>query len=130
MTKKDGKNKFDTPIVYPEQFLELLQKRMPDKYGAKIQEQNVSTHPESNPSTQPKQLGPSGSILRGASCKKNQDESAQKPKKKTILRDEDSEETTNPDASGAAIPDEDPISKEAVHGAGIPITQVVDGRDK
>ena len=51
MTNKDVKNKFNTPIVYPEQFLALLQERMPDKYGAKVQESTVSTHPESNPST-------------------------------------------------------------------------------
>ena len=55
MTNKDVKNKFDTPIVYPEQFLALLQERMPDKYGVKVQELNVCTRPESNPSTHPKQ---------------------------------------------------------------------------
>ena len=53
---------------------------------------------------------------------------AQKPKRKTILRDEDSEESANPDASGAAIPDEEPLAREAVHEAGIPTTQVVDGK--
>ena len=51
---------------------------------------------------------------------------AQKPKRKTILRDEDSEDSANPDATEAAIPDEEP--QEAVHGASIPITQVVDGK--
>ena len=64
MTNKDVKNQFNTPIVYPEQFLALLQERMPEKYGARVQESTVSTHPESNPSTQPKhstkQSAPSG----------------------------------------------------------------------
>ena len=131
MTNKDVKNKFDTPIVYPEQFLALLQERMPDKYGAKIQEQNVSTHPESNPSTQPKQStkqsAPSGSSQKVPVVKRIKMR-AQKPKRKTIMRDESSEEIVNPDASRSAIPDEEHIAKEAVHGAGIPITQVVDGK--
>ena len=74
MTNKDVKNQFNTPIVYPEQFLALLQARMPEKYGARIQDLNVSTHPESNPSTQPKhttkQSAPSGQLPKGASCKK------------------------------------------------------------
>ena len=65
MTNKDVKNKFDTPIVYPQQFLALLQARMPDVYGARVQESTKETHPESNPSTQPKhsskQSAPSGS---------------------------------------------------------------------
>ena len=74
LTNKDAKNKFNTPIVYPEQFLALLQARMPEKYGARVQGSNVSTHPESNPSTQPKhstkQSAPFGSSQKGASCKK------------------------------------------------------------
>ena len=74
MTNKDVKNQFNTPIVYPEQFLALLQARMPEKYGARIQDLNVSTHPESNPSTQPKhstkQSAPLWQLPKGASCKK------------------------------------------------------------
>ena len=54
MTNKDVKNQFNTPIVYPEQFMALLQAGMLEKYGARVQDSNVSTHPESNPSTQPK----------------------------------------------------------------------------
>ena len=65
MTNKDVKNKFNTPIVYPQQFMALLQARMPDVYGARVQESTEGTHPESNPSTQPKhsskQSSPSGS---------------------------------------------------------------------
>ena len=65
MTNKDVKNQFNTHIVYPEQFMALLQARLPDIYGARVQETTVRTHPESNPSTQPKQsskqLAPSGS---------------------------------------------------------------------
>ena len=55
MTNKDVKNQFNTPIVYPEQFLALLQARMSDVHGARVQESIERTHPESNPSTQPKQ---------------------------------------------------------------------------
>ena len=47
-------------------------------------------------------------------------------KKKTILRDEDFEDSTTPDATAAAIPDEGP--QEVVQEAGIPITKVVDGK--
>ena len=54
MTNKDVKNQFNTPIVYPEQFMALLQARMPDTYGARVQESTERTHSESNPSTQPK----------------------------------------------------------------------------
>ena len=36
MTNKDVKNQFNTPIVYPEQFMAFLQARMPDKYGARV----------------------------------------------------------------------------------------------
>ena len=38
MTNKDVKNQFNTPIVYPQQFLALLQARLPDVYGARVQE--------------------------------------------------------------------------------------------
>ena len=54
MTNKDVKNKFNTPIVYPQPFMAVLQARMPDVYGARVQESTERTHPESNPSTQPK----------------------------------------------------------------------------
>ena len=64
MTNKDVKNKFNTPIVYPQQFLALLQARLPDVYGDRVQESTKGTHPESNPSTHPKhsskQSAPSG----------------------------------------------------------------------
>ena len=33
MTNKDVKNQFNTPILYPEQFMALLQARMPDVHG-------------------------------------------------------------------------------------------------
>ena len=99
MTNKDVKNQFNTPIVYPEQFLALLQERMPEKYGARVQESTVSTHPESNPSTQPKhstkQSAPSSTSQKMPVAKRIKMR-AQKPKKKTILRDEDSEDSTNP----------------------------------
>ena len=49
MTNKDVKNQFNTPIVYPGQFMVLLQARMPDKYGARVQDSTVRTHPESKP---------------------------------------------------------------------------------
>ena len=129
MTNKDVKNQFNTPIVYPEQFLALLQERMPEKYGARVQESNVSTHPESNPSTQPKhstkQSAPSGSSQKVPVVKRRIKMRAQKPKKKTILRDEDSEDSATPNATEAAIPDGGP--QAAVQEASIPITQVVDG---
>ena len=74
MTNKDVKNQFNTPIVYPEQFMALFQGRMPDKYGARVQDSTVRTHPESNPNIQPKQStkqsSPSGQLPKGASCKK------------------------------------------------------------
>ena len=67
MTNKDVKNKFNTPIVYPQQFLALLQARLPDVYGARVQESTEGTHPESNPSTHPKhsskQSAPSSNTL-------------------------------------------------------------------
>ena len=56
MTNKDVKNQFNTPIVYPEQFMALLQARMPDTYGARVQESTVRTHPESNPTLNPNTL--------------------------------------------------------------------------
>ena len=47
-------------------------------------------------------------------------------KKKTILRDEDSEDSTTPDATATAIPYGGP--QEVVQEGGIPITKVVDGK--
>ena len=77
------------------QFLALLQARMPEKYGARVQDSNVSTHPESNPSTQPKhstkQSAPSGSSQKVPVVKRRIKMRANK--KKTILRDEDSEDS-------------------------------------
>ena len=103
---------------------------MYDKYGARVQESNVSTHPESNPSTQPKQstkqIAPSGSSQKVPVVKRRIKTRAQKPKKKTILRDEDSEDSATSDATKAAIPDGGP--QEAAQEASIPINQVVDGK--
>ena len=65
MTNKDVKNQFNTPIVYPQQFLALLQARLPDVHGARVQETTEEINSESNPSTHPihspKQSAPSGS---------------------------------------------------------------------
>ena len=58
MTNKDVKNQFNTLIVYPEQFMALLQARMPDTYAARVQESTVRTHPESNPNTLPNSQPP------------------------------------------------------------------------
>ena len=127
MTNKDVKNQFNTQIVYLEQFLALLQARMPEKYGARIHDLNVSTHPESNPSTQPKhttkQSTPSDSSQKVPVVKRRFKLRANK--KKSTLRDENSEDSTIPDATEAAIPDEGP--QEVTQEAEIPITNIVDG---
>ena len=132
MTNKDVKNQFNTPIVYPEQFMALLQARMPDTYGARVQESTERTHPESNPSTQPKhsskQSAPSGSSQQVPVVKRRRFKT-KAHKGRGTLSDETSEEsqipeapkTTNPDATATAVPD------EGVEAAGIPITQIVDG---
>ena len=132
MTNKDVKNQFNTHIVYPEQFMALLQARMPDAYGARVQESNVRTHTESNPSTQPKhsskQSAPSGSSQQVPVVKSGRFKTKANKKRKQ-LRDETSEEsqipeapeTTNPDATATAIPD------EGVEEACIPVTKIVDG---
>ena len=129
MTNKDVKNQFNTPIVYLEQFLALPQERMPEKYGVRVQDSNVSTHLESNPSTQPKhstkQTSPSGTSQKMPVAKRIKMR-AQKPKKKTILRDEDSEDSATPVTTEDEIPDGGP--QKAIQGASIPITQVVDGK--
>ena len=128
MTNKDVKNQFNTPIVYPEQFMALLQARMPDKYGARVQDSTVRTHPESNPSTHPKhsskQLAPSGSSQKVPVAKRRRFK-LRANKKKSNLRDETSEESTIPEATETAIPDERP--QEVTKEAGIPITKIVDG---
>ena len=49
MTNKDVKNQFNTPIVYPQQFLALLQERLPEVYGARVQETTKGTNSESKP---------------------------------------------------------------------------------
>ena len=127
MTNKDVKNQFNTPIVYPEQFVALLQAGMPDKYGARVQDSTVRTHPESNPSIQPKQstkqTAPSGSSQKVSVVKRRFKLRANK--KKSTLRDETSEESTIPEATETAIPDERP--QEVTKEAGIPITKIVDG---
>ena len=110
----------------------LLQARMPDTYGARVQESTERTHPESNPSTQPiqssKQSAPSGSSQKVPVVKRRRFKTKANKKRRT-LSDETSEEsqipeapkTTNPDATATAVPD------EGVEEAGIPITQIVDG---
>ena len=83
MTNKDVKNQFNTPIVYPEQFLALLQARMSDLHGARVQESIERTHPESNqapnPNSLPKQTAPSGSSQQVLVVKRRR--SKQKPTK-------------------------------------------------
>ena len=132
MTNKDVKNKFNTPIVYPQQFMAVLQARMPDVYGARVQESTERTHPESNPSTQPKhsskQSAPSGSSEQVPVVKRRRFQHKAQKGRGTPC-DETSEEsqipevpkTTNPDATTTAVPG------EGVEAAGIPITQIVDG---
>ena len=122
----------NTPIVYPEQFMALLQERMPDTYGARVQESTERTHPESNPSTQPKhsskQSPPSSSSQHVPVVKRRRFKTKANKKRRT-LSDETSEEsqipeapkTTNPDATTTAVP------YEGVKADGIPINQIVDG---
>ena len=80
MTNKDVKNQFNTPIVFPEQFMAFLQERMPDTYGARVQESTVRTHPESNPSTQPKHSSIQSAPSSRCKKKKIQNKSKQKEK--------------------------------------------------
>ena len=124
MTNKDVKNKFNTPIVYPQQFLALLQARLPDVYGARVQETTEGTHSESNPSTHPKhsskQSAPSGSSQKVPVVKRRRvKHKAQKGRGSPA--EETSEETPIPETPRTTIPGED------VEAAGIPITQIVDG---
>ena len=56
MTNKDVKNEFNTPIVYPQQIMALLRGRLPDVYGARVQESTEGTHSESNPKHTPQTL--------------------------------------------------------------------------
>ena len=107
----------------------LLQARMPDIYGARVQESTERTHPESNPSTQPKhsskQSAPSGCSQQVPVVKRRRFKTKAKKMRRT-LGDETSEksqipeapETTNPDATATAVPD------EGVEEADIPITHV------
>ena len=132
MTNKDVKNKFNTPIVYPEQFMALLQARMPDTYGVRVQESTERTHPESNPSTQPKhsskQSAPYGSSQQVSVVKRRRFKTKAQ-KGRGIPYDETSKEsqipeapkTTNLDATATEVPG------EGVEAVGIPITQIVDG---
>ena len=123
MTNKDVKNLFNTPIVYPQQFLALLQARLPEVYGARVQETTERTNSESNPSTQPihtpKQSAPSGSsqqvpVVKRRRVKHKASKGRGSPAKST------SEETPITDTPQISIPGEN------VGGAGIPITQIVD----
>ena len=131
MTNKDVKNKFNTPIVYPQQFMAVLQARMPDVYGARVQESTVRTNPESNPSTQlkhsSKKSAPSGSFQKVSVVKRRRFKlRAQK------LRDETSSKSTNPEAAKTTNPDETEtaVPDESVEAAGIPITQIVYGGEQ
>ena len=137
MTNKDVKNKFNTPIVYPQQFMALLQARMPDVYGARVQESTERTHPESNPSTQPKhsskQSAPSDSSQQVPVVKRRRFKHKAQKGRGTPC-DETSEEsqipeapkTTNPDATATVTA----VPGEGVEAAGIPITQIVDGGER
>ena len=127
MTNKDVKNKFNTPIVYPPQFLALLQARFPDVYGARVQESNEETHLESNPSTHPKysskQSAPSGSSQKVSVVKQKRfKHKAQKGRGSPA--NETSEESPIPETTATTIPGEN------AEAAGIPITQIVDGGEQ
>ena len=119
MTNKDVKNKFNTPIVYPQQFLALLQARLPEVYGARVQETTEGTHSESNPSTHPihtpKQSAPSG-ISQKVPVAKRRRVKHRAQKGRGSPAQTSSEET--------------PIHGEDVGAAGIPITQIVDGGEQ
>ena len=127
MTNKDVKNQFNTPIVYPQQFLALLQARLSDVYGARVQETTEGINSESNPSTNPtntpKQSAPSGSsqqvpVVKRRRVKHKASKGRGSPAKST------SEETPITDTPQISIPGEN------VGEAGIPITQIVDGGDQ
>ena len=127
MTNKDVKNQFNTPIVYPQQFLALLQARLPDVHGARVQETTEGTNSESNPSTHPihtpKQSAPSGSSQKVPVVKRRRvKHKAQKGRGSPA--ETTSEETPIPDTPRTTIPGED------VGAAGIPITQIVDGGEQ
>ena len=87
----------------------------------------MRTHPESNPSTQPKQystqLAPSGSSQKVPVVKRRRFKT--KANKQRRLRDEPSEDSTNPEATATAVPDEG--NQEVNKADGISITQIVDG---
>ena len=128
MTNKDVKNQFNTPIVYPKQFMAFLQLRMPDKYGARVQESIERTHPESNPSTQPKhsskQSAPSGSSQKVSVVKRGRFKLRENKKRRTLI-DEPSDESQVLEAAETVIPDERP--QEHTEEADIPVTKIVDG---
>ena len=115
IANKDVKNKFNTPIVYPQQFLALLQARLPEVYGARVQETTEETHSESNPSTHPihtpKQSAPSG-ISQKVPVAKRRRIKHRAQKGRGSPAQTSSEET--------------PIHGEDVGAASIPITQIVD----
>ena len=119
IANKDVKNKFNTPIVYPQQFLALLQERLPEVYGARVQETTEGTHSESNPSTHPKhtpkQSAPSG-ISQKVPVAKRRRIKHRAQKGRGSPAQTSSEET--------------PIHGEDVGAAGIPITQIVDGGEQ
>ena len=119
IANKDVKNKFNTPIDYPQQFLALLQERLPEVYGARVQETTEGTHSESNPSTHPKhtpkQSAPSG-ISQKVPVAKRRRIKHRAQKGRGSPAQTSSEET--------------PIHGEDVGAAGIPITQIVDGGEQ
>ena len=119
IANKDVKNQFNTPIDYPQQFLALLQERLPEVYGARVQETTEGTHSESNPSTHPKhtpkQSAPSG-ISQKVPVAKRRRIKHRAQKGRGSPAQTSSEET--------------PIHGEDVGAAGIPITQIVDGGEQ
>ena len=127
MTNQDVKNQFNTPIVYPQQFPALLQERLPDVYGARVQETTEGTNSESNlsthPTNTPKQSAPSGSsqqvpVVKRRRVKHKASKGRGSPAKST------SEETPITDTPQISIPGEN------IGGAGISITQIVDEGDQ
>ena len=119
IANKDVKNQFNTPIDYPQQFLALLQARLPEVYGARVQETTEGTHSESNPSTHPKhtptQSAPSGISQKMPVAKRKRfKHRAQKGRGSPAQTS--SEENSN--------------HGEDVGAASIPVTQIVDGGEQ
>ena len=119
IANKDVKNQFNTPIDYPQQFLALLQARLPEVYGARVQETTEGTHSESNPSIHPKHT-PTQSAPSGISQK------VPVAKRKRIKHRAQKGRGSPAQTSS----EETPIHGEDVGAAGIPVTQIVDGGEQ